>query len=103
MRAPLIALAVVTLSLVTAQANPIVIRADRVVDGRGHALQNATVIVDGARIRSVGNAANTPVTYDLKGMTLIPGLIDVHSHLTWYFNREGRYHTGRGDNDTPVQ
>jgi imidazolonepropionase-like amidohydrolase len=103
MRAPLIALAVMTPSLVTAQANPIVIRADRIVDGRGHVLPGATVVVDGARIKSVGNAANAPVTYDLKGMTLIPGLIDAHSHLTWYFNRDGRYHTGRGDNDTPVQ
>ncbi len=43
------------------------------------------------------------MTYDLKGMTLIPGLIDAHSHLTWYFNRQGRYHAGRNDGDTPVQ
>ena len=27
-------------------------------------------------------------------MTLLPGLIDAHSHLSWYFNRQGRYHTG---------
>ena len=32
----------------------------------------------------------------------MPGLIDAHSHLTWYFNRQGRYHT-RADGDTPVQ
>jgi imidazolonepropionase-like amidohydrolase len=36
-------------------------------------------------------------------MTLLPGLIDAHAHLMWYFNREGRYHAGRNDNDTPVQ
>jgi len=42
------------------------------------------------------------VTYDLTGYTLMPGLIDAHAHLTWYFNRQGRYHT-RGDGDTPVQ
>lgn len=103
MRAPLVALAAVIPNVLAAQANPIVIRADRVVDGRGHVLQGASVIVDGARIRSVGTSASAPVTYDLKGLTLIPGLIDAHSHLTWYFNREGRYHTGRGDDDTPVQ
>src|SRR3569832_285032 len=33
----------------------------------------------------------------------MPGLIDAHSHLTWYFNRQGRYHAGRNDTDTPVQ
>jgi imidazolonepropionase-like amidohydrolase len=89
--------------VVNAQAKPIVIHADRVVDGRGHVLAGATVVVDGDRIASVGKAAGAAVTYDLAGMTLIPGLIDAHAHLTWYFNRQGRYHTGRGDNDTPVQ
>src|SRR4051812_9713875 len=86
--------------IMTAQAKPIVIHADRMVDGRGHVTPNATVVVDGATIKSIGGAG--AVTYDLKGMTLIPGLIDAHSHLTWYFNRQGRYHAGRGDNDTPV-
>jgi imidazolonepropionase-like amidohydrolase len=89
--------------LMNAQAKPIVIHADRMVDGRGHVTQNATVVVDGAKIKAVGGAGGAAVTYDLKGMTLIPGLIDAHSHLTWYFNRQGRYHAGRGDNDTPVQ
>jgi imidazolonepropionase-like amidohydrolase len=90
-------------SLVIAQSNPIVIRADRLIDGRGHVVQGATVVVDAGKIKSVGSAGNMPVTYHLEGLTLIPGLIDAHSHLTWYFNREGRYHTGRGDDDTPVQ
>jgi imidazolonepropionase-like amidohydrolase len=89
--------------IMNAQAKPIVIHADRMVDGRGHVTQNATVVVDGAKITRVGGANGAAATYDLKGMTLIPGLIDAHSHLTWYFNRQGRYHAGRGDNDTPVQ
>src|SRR6478752_265989 len=80
----------------------IIIRADRVVAGRGHVVQGGTVVVSGDKITRVGAAAGTP-TYDLKGLTLIPGLIDAHAHLTWYFNRQGRYHSGRGDNDTPVE
>jgi imidazolonepropionase-like amidohydrolase len=32
----------------------------------------------------------------------MPGLIDGHVHLNWYFNRQGRYHSG-GDGDTPAQ
>jgi len=103
MRAHVIAAAVALFPhIMSAQAKPIVIHADRMVDGRGHVTQNATVVVDGTKIKSVG-ANGAPATYDLKGMTLIPGLIDAHSHLTWYFNRQGRYHAGRGDNDTPVQ
>jgi len=30
-------------------------------------------------------------------------LIDAHSHLTWYLNRQGRYHSRGTDNDTPVE
>jgi imidazolonepropionase-like amidohydrolase len=32
----------------------------------------------------------------------MPGLIDVHSHIVWYFNSKGRFHTPE-DGDTPVQ
>jgi imidazolonepropionase-like amidohydrolase len=50
----------------------------------------------------IDRTAPATVTHDLRGLTLLPGLIDAHSHLTWYFNRQGRYHT-RQDGDTPIQ
>jgi imidazolonepropionase-like amidohydrolase len=81
---------------------PIVIHADRIVDGRGKVIPGGTVVVVGDKITKVGTMATTPATYDLKGFTLLPGLIDAHSHLTWYFNRRGRYHTP-DDGDTPVE
>jgi imidazolonepropionase-like amidohydrolase len=81
---------------------PITIRADRIIDGRGHVIQGGSVVVADGKISRVNTTAAGPVTYDLKGYTLLPGLIDAHSHLTWYFNRQGRYHT-RADGDTPVE
>jgi len=103
MRTSLFLAAVLVPQIMNAQSKPIVIHADRMVDGRGHVTNNAFVVVEGDKITQVGPAPKGAVTYDLKGMTLIPGLIDVHSHLTWYFNREGRYHAGRNDSDTPVE
>ena len=103
MRTSLFLAAVLVPQIMNAQSKPIVIHADRMVDGRGHVTSNAFVVVEGDKITQVGSAPKGAVTYDLKGMTLIPGLIDVHSHLTWYFNREGRYHAGRNDSDTPVE
>jgi imidazolonepropionase-like amidohydrolase len=32
----------------------------------------------------------------------MPGLIDTHVHLTWYFNKQGRLHQGN-DGDTPTE
>jgi imidazolonepropionase-like amidohydrolase len=83
-------------------AGPITIKADRILDGKGNVIRNGSVVVDGAKITKVNKTAAGAATYDLKGLTLLPGLIDAHSHLTWYFNRQGRYHT-RADGDTPVQ
>ena len=80
---------------------PIVIHADRVIDGRGRIVPGGSVTVTGDKITAVGTSS-FPVTYDLKGLSLLPGLIDVHSHLTWYFNRQGRFHT-QGDGDTPIE
>jgi imidazolonepropionase-like amidohydrolase len=86
-----------------APATPIVIRADRMLDGKGGTIVGGSVVVDGERITKVDRTAPAAVTYDLRGLTLLPGLIDAHSHLTWYFNRQGRYHSRGTDNDTPVQ
>ncbi len=84
------------------QPAPIVIRADRIVDGRGNVIEGGDVVVENGKITRVDKTATGTPTYDLRGYTLMPGLIDAHAHLSWYFNRQGRYHT-RGDGDTPVE
>ena len=88
----------------TQQTETIAISAQRVVDGTGRQLDNAAVIVEGNRITSVGPlpASFTGRRIDLGNATIMPGLIDVHSHVVWYFNAQGRYHTGN-DGETPVQ
>ena len=91
-----------TPSMPTAPTRTIIIRADRIVDGHGKVIPAEAITVQGDKITKIGPAAAGAVTYDLKGLTLLPGLIDAHSHLSWYFNRQGRYHT-RDDGDTPVE
>src|SRR5262249_3080416 len=46
----------------------------------------------GGKIVSVGTSG-TP-TIDLGNLTLLPGFIDVHVHIGWHFNAEGRYQNG---------
>jgi imidazolonepropionase-like amidohydrolase len=87
-----------------AQGSPVTIRADRVLDGRGGVLTNVTIVVDSGRITRVSptTAGAAPPTYDLTGLTLLPGLVDAHSHPAWYFNGQGRLHT-EDDGETLAQ
>jgi imidazolonepropionase-like amidohydrolase len=57
----------------------------RVIDGTGRVIENGTVIVAGAKITAVG-PATTPVPagatrVDLKGKTILPGLVNAHGHV----------------------
>ena len=84
----------------TAQNQTVRIHAATVIDGSGRTLRNATVVVQGSKITSIdtGNSAGT--TYDLGQLTIMPGLIDVHAHVGWHFDRDGRYAARPG---TPAQ
>jgi len=77
------------------QPMPIVLKAARVLDGRGKVLTNVVVTVQGTKIVSIGPATRQtpPVAYDFGDATIMPGMIDVHVHLNWYFNAGGRYAT----------
>jgi imidazolonepropionase-like amidohydrolase len=90
--------------LAAQQPEPVAVIARRVLDGAGRQIDNGAVVVEGNRITSVGAL---PADFrgrrvDLGDATLMPGLIDVHAHVVWYFNAQGRYHTN-SDGETPVQ
>jgi len=86
-------LAVMLLSLCTGSAQqqsgtPItLVKAGRLLDPRtGNVISPAAVLIDGERIKQVGNASQISAppgtrTVDLGDATLLPGLIDSHTHL----------------------
>jgi imidazolonepropionase-like amidohydrolase len=75
-----------------AAQQPVTIRAGTLLDGRGGVQRNVVVSIVGARIERVTPAAGYrgPVTHDLTGYTLLPGLIDTHVHLDAHFGPDGR-------------
>ena len=78
----------------SAQNAPVVIRAGTLLDGKGHTLHNVWIVVqDGKIVRIDPHArdqrARGTAFYDLRSMTVMPGWIDLHDHLTWHFGPNG--------------
>jgi imidazolonepropionase-like amidohydrolase len=74
--------------MLTAQA-PLVLRFGALVDRDGRLSTNAVIVVEGDRIASVGAGASVPggaESIDLRRYTAIPGLIDAHTHMTYYWD-----------------
>jgi imidazolonepropionase-like amidohydrolase len=78
----------------------IVIRAGTLLDGRGGARRDAAIVVRGSKIERVDAAPSGAATYDLRRLTVLPGLIDTHVHIGWHFGADGRADTS---GETPVE
>jgi imidazolonepropionase-like amidohydrolase len=88
----------VFLACATAQTNPatvpaekrrIVIAAGMLFDGRGHVSRDTRIVVEGSKIVALDPKAS-PVDYDLRCFTVLPGWIDSHVHITWSFGENGK-------------
>lgn len=66
--------------------SPVAVRAQRLIVGDGTTIEQPVVIVQGDRIVAVGPASSVAIprgarVIDLAGHTLLPGLIDTHTHI----------------------
>lgn len=66
------------------------LRGGRLIDGNGGAsIEDAVVVMTGNRITAAGPAAKVSVpagatVFDVTGSTILPGLIDLHTHLSYH-------------------
>jgi imidazolonepropionase-like amidohydrolase len=85
---------------------PIAIKAGRLFDGTGDSHRTGhVVVIEGERIAAVGPASDVKLpdgaeVIDLSTAIVLPGLIDVHTHLG---NRADRYEEIAKFKDTPFQ
>ena len=83
------ALGLQTPSKTPAANRPIVIAASTVLDGKGGVLHNTRIVIEGSRIVRLDPKAG-PIDYDLRGLTVLPGWIDAHVHISWSFGADGK-------------
>ena len=83
------ALAQIPSSSKPAPGRRIVIAASTVLDGKGSVLHDTRIVIDGSKIASLDPKAE-PIDYDLSGLTVLPGWIDAHVHITWTFRPDGK-------------
>ena len=72
-----------------AQSKRIVIAASAVFDGKGRVLHDTRIVIEGSKIVAIDPKA-APIDYALRGLTVLPGWIDAHVHITWRFGPDGK-------------
>ena len=70
-------------------ARRVVIAASTILDGRGQILKNTRIVIEGNKIVAIDPKAS-PIDYDLRELTVLPGWIDAHAHITWSFGKDGK-------------
>jgi imidazolonepropionase-like amidohydrolase len=87
-------------TLAIGQSQPIVLRTGTVFDGRGHVEHNVEIVVQDGKIVRIEKNGHAPATYNLGRLTVMPGWIDVHDHITWHFGPNGHMDDAK---ETPEQ
>src|SRR5215469_15919827 len=80
------------------QSQPVVLKVTALLDGKGKVLRNTRIVVQDGKIARIDSKA-APITYDLSGLTVLPGWIDTHVHIDWHFGPNGKY----GDKDESAE
>ena len=52
-------------------------------------LHDTRLVIEGAKIVAIDPTAG-PLDYDLRGLTVLPGWIDAHVHIAWFFGKDGK-------------
>src|SRR6202158_1806432 len=83
-----------------ATAQPLVLKTSTILDGQGHVLKNKNIIIEDGRIVRISDATEK-ASYDLSGLTVMPGWIDTHVHFAWHFDANNRLDDGTASKETP--
>jgi imidazolonepropionase-like amidohydrolase len=82
------------------------LRFGKVIDGRGRSIDDAVIVIQGDTIVSVGTGERAVPSgarvIDLRRFTAIPGMIDVHTHMTYWRDKSKPTARGPSSKDSVV-
>ncbi len=69
---------------------------NKLIDGKGNVFQNAVVVVEGNKILQLGEESKVKIPgyvekINLKKYTAIPGMIDVHTHMSYHWDTSSEF------------
>ena len=78
-----------------ARASTTVLQTSRILDGTGAVLENRDIVINEGRITAVVPRGDAPadLVYALTPLTVLPGYIDTHVHITPHFESSGKLHS----------
>lgn len=83
-----------------AAAQPVVLKTSTILDGKGNVLKNRSIVIEDGKISRLAGPGEK-ATYDLTGLTVMPGWIDTHVHFAWHFDANNRLDDGTASKETP--
>lgn len=102
-------IAACALTLTLASARPaatqeIALRTGLAIDGQGRPIRDAVILVRDNRIVAVQPGLQIPAgarVVDLRGHTVLPGMMDLHVHITNHFDAQGRARAASSARERP--
>jgi imidazolonepropionase-like amidohydrolase len=84
-----------------ARGQQITVRAGTLIDGKGKVLHNTTIVIEGSKIIRIDPSIKK-AQYDFPSLTVMPGWIDTHTHISTYFNRKTNKVGGTRDDSKEI-
>jgi imidazolonepropionase-like amidohydrolase len=85
-----------------AAAQPVVLKTSTILDGKGNVLTNRSIVIEDGKISRISGAGEK-ASYDLTGLTVMPGWIDTHVHFAYHFDANNRSEEGgAGSKEAPA-
>lgn len=85
-----------------AAAQPVVLKTSTILDGKGNVLTNRSIVIEDGKISRIAGPSEK-ASYDLSGLTVMPGWIDTHVHFAYHFDANNRSEEGgTGSREAPA-